>query len=265
LLVINLLFLEIKSGPEALSRSMLRIYQLVLFAFCAPLPSIAADIDYSSYAGLLERYVSGEGIRYQAWAANPADLAALEDFLAAAARVDPAELSRGEQKAFYINLYNAAMLRAVFDHWPIDSVKTIGWRPFGIFKKKFIRLGDQELSLDDVEKAILLKKYFDPRIHFAVNCASESCPPLRAEPFVGARLDVQLDEQTRLFANSRRAARVDPSKQSVAFSELFKWYDADFASANPALYLNRYRADPLPTDFEIDWIPYDWSLNSVKE
>lgn len=263
-LVNKSLFFEIKRGADALNHSMRRIHQLVLFAFCALLPPIVGSVDYSGYRGLLERYVSDEGVRYEAWAGNPADLAALEDFLAAAASTEPAGLSRDAQKAFYINLYNAAMLQAVFDHWPIDSVETIGWRPFGIFKKKFIQLGDQDLSLDDVEKAILLKEYFDPRIHFAVNCASESCPPLRADPFVGARLGVQLDEQTRLFANSRRAARVDPGNKSVAYSELFKWYDNDFTGANPAVYLNQYRSEPLPTDFEIDWIPYDWSLNSVE-
>jgi len=243
---------------------MRRIHPLILFCLGACVSPAFGAVDYSNYARLLERYVAEDGVRYAAWAERPADLAALEDFLARAALVDVDALSRKEQTAFYINLYNAAMLQAVFAHWPVDSVKSIGAEPFSIFKKPFIRQGDRRLSLDDVEKGILLKDYFDPRIHFAVNCASESCPPLRAEPFVGDRLEAQLEEQTRLFAASERAARVDPSKKSVAYSALFNWYADDFPGASPADYLNRYRKDPLPTDYEIAWIPYDWSLNAAE-
>ena len=241
------------------------VRHFILFGLCAIVGSTAAsEVNYSEYARLLERYVAEDGVRYEAWADEPADLAALEDFLAAAASVDVDALSRDSQTAFYINLYNGAMLQAVFEHWPVESVKNIGWWPFGIFKKSFIQQGDRKLSLDDVEKGILLKDYFDPRIHFAVNCASESCPPLRAEPFVGERLEAQLEEQTRLFAASRRAARVDRARKSVAYSSLFDWYADDFPGSNPAEYLNRYRAEPLPTDFEIGWIPYDWSLNAAE-
>ena len=244
---------------------MRTVKQFILFGLCAIVGSAAADeVDYSEYARLLERYVAAGGVRYAAWVETPADLAALEDFLAAAASVDVAGLSAPAQKAFYINLYNAAMLQAVFEHWPIESVKEIGPKAFSIFKKEFIRQGDQRLSLDDVEKGILLKDYFDPRIHFAVNCASESCPPLRAEPFIGKRLEAQLEEQTRLFAASNRAGRVDEAGKSVAYSSLLDWYADDFPGSSPAEYLNRYRAEPLPTDFETGWIPYDWSLNAAE-
>ena len=243
---------------------MRTINQLILFGFFTLVSPVVAGVDYSDYARLLERYVTNDGVRYMAWADNQDDLTALEDFLSAAASVDVAALSQKAQKAFYINLYNAAMLQAVFEHWPLDSVKTIGLVPFSIFKAKFIEQRDRRLSLDDVEKRILLKDHFDPRIHFAVNCASESCPPLRAEPFVGERLEAQLDAQTRLFAAGKRAARVDRSRKSVAYSKLFKWYADDFPGASPADYLNRYRANPLPIELATEWIPYDWSLNTAE-
>lgn len=242
---------------------MERISKLLLFGLCSFVVPVVADVDYSTYGQLLGRYVVDEGVRYDAWARTPVDLKALEDFLKQASAVDVAALSWQEQKAFYINLYNAAMLHAVFEHWPIGSVKEIGPEPFSVFKKAFIRLGDRRLSLDEVEKGILLKDYFDPRIHFAVNCASESCPPLRAEPYVGSRLEAQLDEQAKLFAQSERAARVNQSKKSVAYSELFNWYADDFPGSDPATYLNRYRKEPLSTDFKIEWISYDWSLNAA--
>lgn len=221
-------------------------------------------IDYSEYGRLLETYVARTGVRYAAWFENEADLQALKDFLDYAASVDVSEHSKEVQAAFYINLYNAGMLQAVFDYYPLDSVKDIGLLPFSVFKKDFIRQGNRTLSLDDVEKGILLEEYFDPRIHFAVNCASESCPPLLDEPYVGKRLDAQLEAQTRAFAKSARAARVLLGKETVAYSEIFKWYADDFGVENPAEYLNRYREMPLPTDFKTDWIDYDWSLNSAR-
>lgn len=225
---------------------------------------LAAELDYSDYARLLETYVSDDGVRYAAWVESPADVSALDIFLEKAARADLAKMDRQVQKAFYINLYNASMLRIVLAKYPVRSVKDIGLLPFSVFKKKFIELGERSLSLDEVEKEVLLKEYFDPRIHFAVNCASESCPPLRGEPFRGAHLDLQLDEQTRLFAESARAARVDHERKRIAYSELFKWYAGDFGVENPADFLNRYRETDLPTRYKTDWIDYDWSLNAVK-
>ena len=227
--------------------------------------SLRAAPEDSLYARLLKAYVAEDGVRYAAWGKQPADVVALKVFVAELGQSDIDKLSKNEQKALYINLYNAAMLQAVLEHYPIKSVKQIGLLPFSVFKKKFIPLGDDVVSLDTVEKGILLKQYFDPRIHFAVNCASGSCPPLRAEPFVGERLEAQLHEQTRLFAQSDRAARVNSKRKETAYSELFKWYADDFGVKNPADFLNRYRRSKLPTNHSVNWIDYDWSLNASQK
>ncbi len=226
--------------------------------------SLHAEPDDSDYARLLNTYVADDGVRYAAWAKQVDDVSALKAFVSELGQTDLDGLSKDAQKAFYINLYNAGMLQAVLDHYPLKSVKSIGLLPFSVFKKKWIALGDDKVSLDHIEKGILLEEYFDARIHFAVNCASESCPPLRAEPFVGERLNTQLDEQTRLFADSGRAARVDVEKEAVAYSELFKWDADDFGVENPSEFLNRYRETDLPMDHSVGWIPYDWSLNAAK-
>jgi hypothetical protein len=220
--------------------------------------------DYSQYTRLLNTYVSTDGVRYAAWIQHAEDVARLQDFVVNLGQTDMDTLSMDARKALYINLYNAAMLQAVLDHYPIKSVKAIGLLPFAIFKRNFIPLGHDMVSLDDVEKGILLKRYSDPRIHFAVNCASQSCPPLRAEPFIASRLKAQLDEQTALFARSDRAARIYPGQRSIAYSELFNWYTDDFAGSHPAEFLNRYRKKKLPVDDSITWIHYDWSLNIAK-
>jgi len=241
---------------------MLQVRTCLLFVALST--AAFGDVDYSKYARLLETYVVGDGVRYEAWANNSEDVSALDALMEEFAEVRVPALDLSEQKAFYINLYNAGMLQAVLDHYPIQSVKEIGLVPFSVFKETFIRQGDRKLSLDDVEKGILLKNYFDPRIHFAVNCASESCPPLLDVPFTGEALDRQLDGQTRAFARSGRAARVDQEKEAVAYSELFSWYADDFPGENPATYLNEYRDDPLPLGFSVKWISYDWSLNIAR-
>jgi len=235
----------------------------LLLAVCA-LPALAAaKPNYADYARLLDDYVVDGQVRYEAWSKTELDLDILDNVLARFAEVDPAALASDERKAFYINLYNAAMVRAVLDAWPVDSVADIGPEKFSVFKQPFIELQGDRLSLDDVEKGILLETFDDPRIHFAVNCASASCPPLIDEPYRGEGLDALLDERTRAFARSRRAARVDRENGEIRYSALFKWYPDDFGVDNPAAYLNRYRDDALPLDYTVAWIPYDWSVNAA--
>lgn len=224
----------------------------------------AASVNYTDYAALLSEYVNESGIAYAEWFDDKEDLAKLESVLADFSSVEVSALNRSEQKAFYINLYNAGMIQAVFEAYPIDSVKDIGLIPFSVFKKDFIEQGTRLLSLDGIEKEILLKEYPDPRIHFAVNCASESCPPLRVEPFVGDRLEAQLDDQTRGFANSERALQIDPESGKHAYSSLFDWYAKDFGVKHPGEYLNRYREVALNLQSDFKWIPYDWSLNTAE-
>jgi hypothetical protein len=238
---------------------------ILLWAGLAVLNFAHAKVDNTAYAELLNKYVHADGVSYETWVNHSSDVTTLNAVLSDWAQVRVSELPAAEQKAFYINLYNAGMLQAVLQRYPIKSVKNIGLIPFSIFKKDYIKQGDRSLSLDDIEKGILLQDFPDPRIHFAVNCASVSCPPLRAEPYVGAELEAQLDAQTRLFAASGQAARVDTRKQRTAYSELFKWYASDFDVTNPALFLNRYRSVELPVDFDLAWIDYDWSLNRSKK
>ena len=221
-------------------------------------------LDHAAYANLLSRYATEEGVDYQAWHQQPADRQMLADVVEGYGRVKTTGLAANERKALLINLYNAAMIKAVLDNYPIKSVTEIGLIPHSIFKKRWIAFDGDKVSLDELEKGTLLKEFPDARVHFAVNCASISCPPLRTEPYVGGRLDSQLDEQTRRFAVSRHAAEVDGDGQRIAFSKLFKWYKDDFGVSSPAEYLNRYRDEPLPIDYRVDWQPYDWSLNQSR-
>lgn len=238
-----------------------------LFAlwFLLASPLWAGDaVLYVDYGRLLQQYVRDSRVDYHAWSKNDADRQALADHLIRMSEVDLATLTDAEQQAFYINLYNAAMLQTVLDHYPVKSVTDI--RPaFGVFREKFIQLGDETVSLDQIEKDILLKQWSEPRHHMAVNCASASCPPLRNEPFTGAQLDRQLTEQAKQFANSFYAAQLDRPKRAVWVSALFDWYADDFPGETPLHWLNQYRTKSLPTDHKVVFLEYDWSLNEALD
>ena len=250
-----------KMGTTALKVTLVGFISLVaLRGFAAE----SVEPSSKAYAALLEKYVLDDGVRYAQWHGNAEDRMALKGVLEQWSTIDPASLDRGGATAFLINLYNAAIIHQVLEHFPLKSVRDIGLMPFALFRQDIVILNGSKVSLDAIEKEKLLEDYFDPRIHFAVNCASVSCPPLRAEPFTAADLERQLNEQSILFANSRRAARVIPDTDATAYSELFKWYADDFPGDDPAEYLNRFRDDPLPVGNAIRWISYNWSLNDVN-
>ncbi len=246
-----------------------------LKAFFAPLLAIAilaagaqARPDLEVYADdldpLFAKYVKPDGVAYRAWHANETDRATLRNVLAKMAQLPLDQLSENGLKAFYINLYNAAMVQIVLEAYPLKSVTDI--KPnFGIFTSPTIELGEEKLSLDDVEKGILFKRFDDERVHFAVNCASLSCPPLADTAYRAENLDARLDEQTKAFAQSEHAARIDRKKKRIYYSQLFQWYSHHFETDNPVQYLNRYRSSELPENFAIDWITYDWTLNESEK
>ncbi|MEO0794534.1 MAG: DUF547 domain-containing protein [Verrucomicrobiota bacterium] len=242
---------------------MKRFLALLFFAAWTSLNAGTHSDLYNSYGELLSKYVKPSGVDYQSWVVNDEDVDALYDLLMAMSIVDVDSLSDDEQQAFYINLYNAAMIQAVLENYPLKTVTTI-LPGFGIFEKKYIQLGDRVLSLNEVEKSILLERWDEPRIHFAVNCASASCPPLRNEPFTGEKLETQLQEQTEQFAETKHALRLDRKNRTAYVSSLFDWYADDFPGDSPLHYLNRYRQKSIPTRYKVKFINYDWSLNEAK-
>ena len=246
--------------------TLMNILRILLLALvCAPIASAEISLKketalYSDYGALLEKYATDTGVRYEVWAKSKMDLQKLDAILASWADLDLEPLSYAQRQAFYINLYNAGMLQTVFDYYPIKSITEI-LPDFGIFKKKFIKQGDRILSLDDVEKAILLKEYPDPRIHFAVNCASRSCPPLRAEPFISDKSDAQMEAQTRIYLNDAWGVQV--KSDMVHISALFDWYKQDFPGTNPLTYINPYRkGTDLDESADVKFLEYDWALNT---
>lgn len=229
---------------------------------CAPV-----DQDHTGWTAILGRYVRDGRVGYAALRQDggPA-LQAYLDGLSAACAQDYPQWSRADRIAFWINAYNAFTVELVLDHYPIRSIRKIGWLPGAAFRDDFIpmpELKGGDVSLDDIEHGTLRKDFREPRIHFALVCASRSCPALRPEAYRGAVLDRQLDDQARGFLNDPAKNRFDPATRTLYLSRIFDWFRADFESSGGSLpaFVAPYLAQPVPADARIVFLDYDWSLN----
>lgn len=235
-------------------------------------------VDHSAWDRLLTTYVKPgpDGLNrvdYKAFRSE--GHAALKDYIARLESVDPRTLDRPEQFALLANLYNAKTVDIVLDHYPVPSIRDIslgggllGVLTGGPWKAKVLKLNGVELSLDDIEHAILRPIFKDPRIHYAVNCASVGCPNIGTEAFTGAKLDAQLDAAARAYVNSRRGA--DPRPDGLVVSSIYDWYQADFGGSEDGVIRHvKAFADPglaqkLGATTSIAGYAYDWSLNDTQ-
>jgi hypothetical protein len=228
-------------------------------------PSFAdAAVDHSIFAEMLNDYVNNGQVNYDGFQQEEKKL---DRYLAALEAVEPQDLAPNEQFAYYANAYNAWTIKAILSKYPdIDSIKELGIFNTGPWKKKIVRLNGQMLSLDNIEHDVLRPQFKDPRVHFAINCAAYSCPPLRSEPFVGRRLDAQLDAATRSFINNPDRNYLDGDTLYV--SKIFKWFAEDF-NHDPVSFVLRYAEGSLKSELQarrasvkVKYLPYDWSLNN---
>lgn len=228
-------------------------------------PAVGVPFDHSAYERLLKKHVDGKGlVDYQGF---QADEKQLNQYLDQLSKNPPAATaSKPEQMAFWINAYNAYTIRLILDHYPVASIKDIGSKikiPFVTtpWASKFFSIGGEKMSLDNIEHGILRKKYDDPRIHFALVCASISCPRLRNEAFTAAKLDRQLDDQGRDFLNDPAKNKVGKTKAQL--SSYFDWYKADWTQngQSVAKWVNRYSATKMDANAAVSYLDYNWNLN----
>ena len=217
---------------------------------------------------------SGDGvvrIDYAGWSRSTADLEALKRYIESLTALDPLTLSRPEQFAFWANLYNALTLQVVLGAFPVASIRDIrtsGLLP-GPWRKAITRVSGLDLSLNTIEHDILRKGWRDPRVHYAVNCASFSCPNLPLRALRGAGLDQTLDAAARGYVNHPRGVRLDGQKLIV--SSIYRWYAGDFGGSDAKViaHLGQYAAPPLRAQLQgVERIArgvYDWALNATTE
>jgi Protein of unknown function, DUF547 len=173
-----------------------------------------------------------------------------------------------DKLAFLINSYNILTVKLILDHYPVKSIKDIGTLFQSPWKKKFFKLFGEEECLDGIEHERIRKNFKEPRIHFAVVCASKGCPALRGEAFTGQRLDEQLEENLRLFLKDANRNRWEPQKGSLFLSKIFKWYGDDFKAASgtvqafvaPRFGKSSEEAQKIVAS-EVEFLEYDWNLN----
>jgi len=224
--------------------------------------NINSQIDYSLWADVLKKYVNDEGrVDYEGL---KNDRPELDQFIARVENVDVSALSPVEAKAFWINAYNAITLKVVVDKYPVKSIRRIN---FGLVWEVGRKVAQDKKSLGDIEHKIL-RPLGDPRIHFAINCASISCPNLPKEPFDPDRLDEHLDYEARRFINDPQKVRLDRDKNILYHSAIFSWFEEDFLVVEPDIlsYIKRYVNEDdkqylQNNEVSLKKEKYDWGLN----
>ncbi|QUV86656.1 DUF547 domain-containing protein [Chloracidobacterium aggregatum] len=224
-----------------------------------------ADERHRAFGRLLRTYVVEGKVRYESWLRSPGDRAALRDYVQWLAGTSPKSLDEPSRKAFWINAYNALTLNSGLERYPLTSVnfnelKDPGAR--GFWETPAVA-GGQSLTLNQIEATILRPTFNDPRIHFAINCASNGCPVLAADAYCRDTLDQQLDARTVAFLNDpARGAHFDEKTGTLTVSMIFQWYAADFGDVTA--FITRYRPELTGKVKAMAFLPYDWRLNDFS-
>ena len=234
-------------------------------------PSGDATFDHSAFDAILKAHVKPdeEGYNRVDYASLKADGDALDAYVAALEAATPSSLSEDEAHAYWINLYNAKTLDVVLDAYPVKSIRRINlggalFKP-GPWSKEILKVEGVELTLDDVEHRIVRALFEDPMSHYALNCASYSCPNLAATAYTGENLDGLMEEGGRLYVNHPRGVSV--SGDRITASKIYDWYAEDFGgeSALKAHWVSLASPEKAARieGAEIRRYTYDWDLNDV--
>lgn len=222
-------------------------------------PESAANFDYDEFDALLQRYVDDEGrVNYQALRANRA---ALDHYVAQLAVIGPESTpdafpTEAQRLTYWINAYNALVLFQVVER---ESLESVGDSKFNFFYWTCFELDGGTTNLYDLENEVIRDGFGEPRIHFALNCASVGCPRLPREAFVPARLEEQLQHEMQLFLSESRNVAVEEG--AIVLSELFDWFPEDFGG-DPVAWIREHNpALELPENAPVRFRTWDWSLN----
>lgn len=255
----------------------------VALPFVALLPRSAHADPVGGLDTLLGRYVvpHADGVmrvRYAAWKASAPDLAALDGWIAEAAARRPAAMPRNEAFAFWGNLYNALTLKVVLDRFPVRSIRDIRSTgvPFdprqfnGPWRTRLVTVEGRRMSLDDIEHETMRPTFRDPRVHYAVNCASIGCPNIWPRAWRAETLERELDAAAVAFVNHPRGVTVLPDGR-LRVSSIYEWFKEDFGGndAGVIAHLRRHAAPPLAARLAaataISDHAYDWTLNDTTQ
>jgi len=241
----------------------------IIIGLCQPVT--AFGFDHSQFDQVLKTYVNDKGlVDYNGIAGD----AAFKAYMKSLETADPDGMSRDGQLAFWIDAYNAVTIDKVIKWKPEKSVRETLipgiWTSTKFFTSREHIVAGKRMSPDDIENDVLRKQFKDPRIHFAIVCASSSCPPLPRFAYTAENVQAKLEEETRKYINSGRGTRIDAADNTLYLSKLFDWFKGDFEYIAGSVlnfikpYLNEKTLAFLQRDPQIAYLDYDWALNAQE-
>lgn len=236
---------------------------LFLIAPFTPLSAQTAQEKFTVEANaFLQRYVSDGSVDYANIKKNFPEI---ESLYKQVGQMNLNNAADQEKKAFYINAYNLVVIYQVTKYYPLKSALDAS----GFFDQIKHRVAGEELTLNGLEIGKLLKRsaaqpYGDARVHFVLACAAKGCPKLAGFTFQPDKLDAQLEDRAKLALNNSYFIRVNKGQKKVEVSKIFTWYEKDFTGGGKSVlaYINQYRQEKIPIDYQVSNYEYDWSLNS---
>lgn len=200
---------------------------------------------------------------------TPKDKAKLQDYIHYLAHLIPTTYSKPAQEAYWINLYNALTVNLILQHYPVSSITKLGkgWFRFGPWDDKIIQIEGSDLTLNDIEHRILRPLWKDPRLHYALNCASLSCPDLSDKVFTAKNMNMLLNQLAKRYINQPKGVWFHKGK--LRLSSIYEWYQSDFGDQKSLFkHLETYASPPLATQLKTfkgkPSYAYDWKLNKIK-
>lgn len=224
------------------------------------------SFDYSSYDDFLKKYVINNFVYYEKVISDKDNL--LDNFLRELQNVNPESYDHNGKMSLYINAYNACTIKLILNNYPINSIKDTGSIFQGPWSKKVCDIGGKIYTLDEIEHEILRKDFKTPLIHFALNCASKSCPVLADTPYLPETLFTQMEESAKKYINDRNNNYL--KENTLYLSSIFKWYKEDFGDVLD--FVSKFMAEPdrkylfqNKTKIKTEYLKYDWGLNGYKK
>ncbi len=251
---------------------MKKLFLISVFLFLSIIGGSAQGITTKSagesWTGFLKKYSANGKVDYRGFKNDEE----FTTFINKLSLISLSSLSKEEKLAFYINLYNINIIKLVCDYYPVDKITDIKIAGNSApFKYKFIKLGKNIYSLDEIENQLIRGLYYEPRIHFALVAGAVSSPELADEAYTGDNLDRLLTKQTTKFLKNEKLNQFDFVNLKMNLNEAFKWYESDFGGQeNFRIYISKFldgseAATLKAQNFSISFIPYDWNLNDNRQ
>ncbi len=225
------------------------------------------DHSHDAFTQVLQKVVHPQGrasrVDYRQLTQDPDRLSTYLATLSSVSQQQFNGFTKPQQLAFLINAYNGYQLKLVIDNYPIGSIKDVGNFFRSPWDIEFFQLFGDDASLNLIEHGMIREQFNEPRIHFAVNCASISCPPLQRVAFQAVQLDEQLEAATVNFLNDESVNRVDPNSNRLLVSKIFDWYGEDFDDVTAFILSKMQGVESSNQAFKLDYLDYDWGLNQL--